>query len=277
MFKSKTSVAPPPEKSVWPQRRPTNYPKEVEVFGGIATPLLAGFSLTTVVLLAATNQRPWLSGWAIAAFAAASALFVFSLQLSGIAIGFSATPAQRLELNPEAATDDEVLRIIVNRQWEESNLSRRYTTRARICYNAGLLAFLAGLGLTLDLHTGWPWFGDGRFIGLAVVVIAVLVEIAWIFSNATWPKWLLPQQQVKVPEEAEADHDRSADYLFGGDRAIESISRDLAEMLKLMRQLVPTASAGSAGVEHMEQEAPLPATWGEKIRRRLQTWLQTDA
>jgi hypothetical protein len=33
---------------VWNRRRPINYPKSLEMTGGIAAPLLAGFSLTTV-------------------------------------------------------------------------------------------------------------------------------------------------------------------------------------------------------------------------------------
>jgi hypothetical protein len=59
---------------VWNRRRPINYPKQIEMAGGIAAPLLAGFSLTAVAQLVVGRDHPWLSDWAVALFAIAAAL-----------------------------------------------------------------------------------------------------------------------------------------------------------------------------------------------------------
>lgn len=58
---------------VWNRRRPINYPKQIEMAGGIAAPLLVGFSLTTVTQLVTGRDDPWLSEWAVALFAIAAA------------------------------------------------------------------------------------------------------------------------------------------------------------------------------------------------------------
>jgi hypothetical protein len=54
------------EPRVWNRRRPVNYPKRIEMVGGIAAPLLAGFSLTTVVQIVIGRDHPWLSDKATA-------------------------------------------------------------------------------------------------------------------------------------------------------------------------------------------------------------------
>jgi hypothetical protein len=91
----------PPKVWVWSQRRPINYPKQIEVAGGIAAPLLAGFSLTTIAQLVIGQDHPWLSEWAIASFALAAGLMVFALQLSAAALGYTAMPSERLDYFPE--------------------------------------------------------------------------------------------------------------------------------------------------------------------------------
>src|SRR5215467_14192129 len=110
------------EPQVWNRRRPINYPKQIEMAGGIAAPLLAGFSLTTVAQLVIGRDHPWLSDWATALFAIAAALLIYALQFSATALGYAATPSERLDYNPEAASRTELLRVIRTRQWEEMEL-----------------------------------------------------------------------------------------------------------------------------------------------------------
>src|SRR5262245_5330942 len=116
---------------VWNRRRPINYPKSLEMTGGIAAPLLAGFSLTTVAQLVIGRDHPWLSEWAIAAFAIAAGLLVYALQFSSTALAYAATPSDRLDYNPEAAFVPEVLQVVRKRQWEEMELRAKYTLRAK--------------------------------------------------------------------------------------------------------------------------------------------------
>jgi hypothetical protein len=195
---------------VWNRRRPINYPKQIEMAGGIAAPLLAGFSLTAVAQLVIGRDHPWLSDWAVALFAIAAALLVYAMQFSTTALGLAATPSERLDYNPEAAFDAEILRIVRNRQWEEMELRAKYTVRTKYCYNFGLLAFLGGLGLLLVPHHAWPW-PWGRIVGVAVISVSLIIEVMWTLSNAQRPKWLLPTSGPVSPDSLP---DEGAKYLF---------------------------------------------------------------
>jgi MFS family permease len=217
---------------VWNRRRPINYPKQIEMAGGIAAPLLVGFSLTTVAQLVIGKDHPWLSEWAIALFAIAAALLVYAMQFSATALGYSATPLERLDYNPEAASDLEILRIIRRRQWEEMELRANYTARTKYCYNFGLLAFLGGLGLILVPNHPWPW-PWGRFVGVVVVGIAIIVEILWTSSDGKRPKWLLPSSSAVMPD---ALPDEGAGYLFARDEA-DDVAENLRRCVKLLEQI----------------------------------------
>jgi hypothetical protein len=223
-------MAQPPR--VWSRRRPINYAKQAEMVGGIAAPLLAGFSLTIVAQLVIGQDQPWLAGYAIALFAIAAALLLNALQFSATALGYAATPTERLDYNPEAASNSEILHIVRVRQWEEMDLRARHMKRARYSYNAGLFAFLGGLGLIIVPQQDWPW-PAGRLIGVIAIGLSLILEALWVFSNARWPRWLLPSTST-----AEAPHlpDEGTDYLFG-DPLREEIASNLrrcVELLELM-------------------------------------------
>jgi hypothetical protein len=217
---------------VWNRRTPINYPKQIEMAGGIAAPLLAGFSLTTVAQLVIGKDHPWLSEWAIALFAISATLLVYAMQFSATAIGLAATPSDRLDYNPETAFDSEILRIIRERQWEEMELRAEYTRRTKYCYNAGLLAFLSGLGLILVPHHAWPW-PWGRFFGVLVVGVSIIIELFWTMSDAERPKWLLPTSCPVVPDDLP---DEGAEYLFGNDNADDS-AENLRRCVELLDRI----------------------------------------
>jgi len=223
---------------VWNRRRPINYPKQTEIAGGIAAPLLVGFSLTTIAQLVIGQDHPWLFEYAIAAFVIAAVLLVNTVQFTATALGYAATPSDRLDYNPEAAFIPYILRTVRERQWEEMELRAKYTRRALLCYNYGLLAFLAGLGLIIVPHHRWPW-PWGQFIGVVVVCIALGAEGAWIFSAARWPRWLLPTSSAKRPDPLEGD---GADYLFAHREATE-VADNLRKCVELLERI---ASAGEA-------------------------------
>lgn len=200
--------------------------------GGIAAPLLAGFSLTTVAQLVIGQSRPWLADYAIVLFALAAALLLNTVQFSATALSYAATPSERLDYNPEATRDVEVLRVVRRRQWEEMDLRSRYMKRARFCYNAGLFAFLGGFGLIIVPHRNWPW-PAGRLAGVIVVGLSLVVEALWVFSNAKWPKWLFPSTTAAEPPNMQGE---GADYLFG-DPSRDEIARNLRRCAELLEQM----------------------------------------
>lgn len=208
--------------------------------GGVAAALLAGFSLTTVAQLVIGQDHPWLSQWAIAAFAVAAALLVYALQFSATALGYAATPSDRLDFNPEAAFLPDVLKAIRARQWEEMQLRADYTVRAKLCYNFGLLAFLSGLGLILVPHQPWPW-PLGRVVGVVVVSASLLIELAWTLSDGEWPKFLLPTSRDVKPDNLPDD---GAYYLFARPEANEVIE-GLRKCVGLLEQIASSDGQGS--------------------------------
>ena len=221
-----------PLDRVWARRRPVNFPKQIEMAGGIAAPLLVGFSLTTVAQLVIGHDHPWLSEYAIALFAIAAVLLVNSLQFSYTALKYAATPSERLDYNPEAALQPAVLHKVRERQWQEMDLRAKYSSRAVDTYNYGLLAFLGGLGLILVPQHPWPW-PWGRFIGVVVVGISLVIEATWTISDANRPKWLLPTSSSKTPDPIQ---DEGAEYLFP-DQATDGIARDLRRCVELLEKI----------------------------------------
>jgi hypothetical protein len=175
---------------VWSRRRPINYPKTIEISGGVAAALLAGFSLTTVAQLVVGKDHPWLEQPTIVAFTMSAVLFVYALQFTSVTLGYNATPQERLDYNPEAAVDQDALKLVRRRQWEEAGLRDRYQSRSRHCYNLGMVAFLAGFGFLIvpQKWDPWPW---GKFFGVLIVGFAVIVEILWSYTDRL--KWLLPE------------------------------------------------------------------------------------
>jgi len=205
--------------------------------GGIAAPLLAGFSLTTVAQLVIGKDHPWLSEWAIALFAIASASLVYAMQFSATALGYAATPAERLDYNPEAAKDEDILRKVRRLQWEEMALRAKYTKRVKHCYNLGLITFLGGLGLIL-IPQHWP--SPSRIVAIAVVGISIAIEVMWTLSDARRPKWLLPSSSSVEPDELES---QGANYLFPAE-GTEGIAQSLRRCVELLEQMAAGRPGG---------------------------------
>src|SRR5690349_10282784 len=129
---------------MWRVRYPLGTVDAVRSMGTIAAPLLAGFALATVVLLATAAHPPRYADWTIAVFAASAGLFVFSLQFTLAGLLYAAAPSDRLAWRPDAATDAgarEALRLV---QRKDDYLQRGYFRRARGCYDLGMLAYLVG-------------------------------------------------------------------------------------------------------------------------------------
>jgi hypothetical protein len=225
---------------VWNRRRPINYPKSLEMTGGIAAPLLAGFSLTTVTQLVIGRDHPWLSEWAIALFAIGAALLVYALQFSSTALSYAATPSDRLDYNPEAALVPEVLQVVRKRQWEEMELRAKYTVRAKYCYNLGLMAFLGGLGLILVPHQAWPW-PLGRVVGVFVVGASLIVEALWTLFDGRRPKFLLPTEFSRLPDSIP---DEGAEYLFAN--GSDDIARNLRRCVELLEDIAHAGTERNA-------------------------------
>ena len=68
----------------------------------------------------------------MASFAVAAALLLYALQFSALALGFGATPEQRLEYFPKSSISDKVLAKVRKDQWSEMWLRAAYGKRAAL-------------------------------------------------------------------------------------------------------------------------------------------------
>jgi MFS family permease len=192
---------------IWKRPGPLGKFQATFGLGSVAAPLFAGFSLTTIALLLTTEaaKRPPLSDWAVSSFAIAAVLSIFAIQFSSMANGYAVPPADRLTWFPEATVDQADLQWARELQAVDLALANRYASRAGLCYELGLLAFLVGL-IALVVPVQWSVLA---LIPVAVSVSSAIVEVCWLIARRLNPrnwlrKLLLPgRENVQPPEVSE--------------------------------------------------------------------------
>lgn len=196
-------------RTVWKRPGPLGQAQALASLEGVVSPLLAGFSLTTITLLLTIESsiRPPLADWAVAAFAIAAGLFVYAIQFSAAGMGYAVAPGDRLSWTPEATIDESELQRARRLQAVDAVLFDEYSGRANYCYEYGLIAFLAGL-LLLLVPAHWTVL---RGIPVIVVGAALALEIAWsrirhLDRTNTLRRILLPSRpNVTLKVEQEPD------------------------------------------------------------------------
>jgi hypothetical protein len=170
-----------------------------------------------------------------ALFTIAAASLLFSLQFTAVAVGYAATPCERLDYLPETRGWPELWRQVRDEQWEDRAVFATYRTRAANCYNGGLLAFLVGLGAIVWPKT-WSWHHrpTGNLIALVVIGIATVLELIWTLRGGNGPSWLLPG-----PRDVAVDQHRLVgdgyDAVFRNEPETSS-DQQLAELINLLRR-----------------------------------------
>jgi hypothetical protein len=115
-------------------------------------------------------------------------------------------------------------------------LRHKYNVRTKYCYNLGLLAFLSGLGLILVPHQAWPW-PWGKFVGIVVVSVSIVIELAWTLSNGKRPKVLLPTDVAVTPDSLDDD---GAGILFNHRGTDEAVAANLLKCTELLEKVLST-------------------------------------
>jgi hypothetical protein len=211
------------DPALWRHPEPVGYGIGFTSFATIAAPLLAGFSLTTIVTLSGSQDNRGTRGdIAIAAFSVTTVLMLFTLQAGIAAIQRAIPPDQRASQYPEARRWLGWMRDLRADQWRDEKLAWRIYRRCRWAYNLGIIAFIGGLIVLIvpspakwDPHTG-PVF---RTVALVVAAIAILSEIVLSFR---WPavvsRWLVPGSEgrpVKLKDVKDEPDDLGLDDITG--------------------------------------------------------------
>lgn len=165
--------------SVWLRPSALNYGEELKGYGGIVSPLLAGFSLLAIATIATSRDKPPFATWAAASFAAAVGLLLFAMQVSILSLGRSSSPDDILMWRPEATVSDDELRAARAAQARDLLEMARLARLSFRAYGAGLVAFLSGV-LLLMIPRHWTL---GWKIGVAIASLALFLELWWLAAN----------------------------------------------------------------------------------------------
>ena len=153
----------------------------VESIGGVTTPLLAGFSLASVIVVSDDAKNFGLPGAAILALTVAATVFIAAVQFAQMA---RRSFAARADLPTSGRARDEYKNAPA--EFTEDGYVKRsvalgkaemWGKRARRTYHGGIFALLIGLALALVPKPGMGIEGDLRWVAVGVAAIACVAEI----------------------------------------------------------------------------------------------------
>lgn len=194
MIVSMAVMAPEPSGSGrqggrWSKPRPLGYSAAMDSVGTVASPLLAGFALASVVVISDDSGNFRWPGAGILALSVAAILFLGALEASFNARRFIWSAADVLDWWPEitpGSTDEDNLRA---EQSEAFELWEKWVGWARRMYNGGVLALLVGLGSVLPPPLGPHMEAALRWAAAGVVFAAFIAELAWIIIGSRGRRW----------------------------------------------------------------------------------------
>lgn len=145
----------------------------VEALGTTASPLLAGFSITLIGLIAGNAEPAGVIMWpniTLTALTGAVVLFTLAVQFTVVARQFNLTQEEHKERTPEvdAAQRARAYGIAMESFWSWSG-------RAGIAFNFGLGLLLLGLAGTLLP----PCPSFGRYAAVSVAMVSFAFEAVW--------------------------------------------------------------------------------------------------
>jgi hypothetical protein len=186
------SGRPVDKEARWDVPFPYGYTAAIDSMGTIAAPLLAGFSVAlAAVVLTTPSSFHWHNACASLLTGAMLAL-IATVQFAFRARQYAVTPA---DLEVWWSTDAEAgTRSVLRRtQRYHKREFERWSNRARMAYNAGLVLFLAGVVAMLAPHK-MAGMSLGRLLPPGLATVGLLIELGWIATTAhqadvkNWPE-----------------------------------------------------------------------------------------
>jgi hypothetical protein len=151
--------------------------------------ILAGFDLTTVVLLTTGTGHGAVLQAAIACFGLSAALFILAMAFITTAEDYSASPDVRTTYHPESRFDAQVLAEQRHQQYQDENLlSIYFNYRVTPTVTLAVLGTLSGLVLVV-VDRGWSPGPD--IVAGGAIVVGLIYIVDMIKNGRNW--WLFPR------------------------------------------------------------------------------------
>jgi hypothetical protein len=170
----------------WRKPAPLGYANAIDAVGTVASPLLAGFSLTTTVLIGDDAKNFRWSGAAMLALVVAAVLLIEAVQCSFNARQYIWSAGDVRVWWPDMQEDTSREQRLRDEQDRAYRKWQTWSAWARRTYNLGIIALLAGLGLALppqhadNVQSALRWTASG------IAFAAAVGEVIWYgFSRRT--------------------------------------------------------------------------------------------
>ena len=163
----------------WQKPSPLGYANAIDSVGGVASPLLAGFSLATTVLISDDAKDFRWPGVAMVIFVIAAVLLIEAVQCSFNARKYIWSagdvtawwPDMQIGTNREENLQEE--QRIAYSKWQT------WSAWTRWAYNLGIVALLAALGSALPPQHATDAQGTLRWVAAGIAFAACIGELVW--------------------------------------------------------------------------------------------------
>lgn len=164
----------------WRKPAPLAYGSALDMVSSTAAPLLAGFSLASVIVVADDAVAFRWPGVAMLGLAAAAIFMVTAVQCGFHARTYLWSASDVADWWPELKPDTPLEDRLRDDQHGAYARWRKWATATVVAYNAGLLSFLAGLAVSLPPKSGVGVQETLRWVTASIVVVACIVEVVLI-------------------------------------------------------------------------------------------------
>lgn len=163
----------------WRKPTPLGYANAIDTVGTVASPLLAGFSLTTVVLISDDAKNFRWPGAAMLALVIAAVLLIEAVQCAFNARQCIWSAGDVRLWWPDMQEDSDREQLLRSEQDQAFSKWQTWSTWTRRTYNLGIIALLAALGLALPPQHATDAQGSLRWVASGIAFAACAGEIIW--------------------------------------------------------------------------------------------------
>lgn len=247
-------------------------------FGGVAAPLLAGFSLASIVTLMTTDSKPEYTEWSVMAFTIATGSFLFAIQFTFVALGYWLLPSDHLQWTPEARRSYRELEGVILRQRTAGREFARYARVAWYLFHFGVVALLSGVAAVLVPEKGqWTVL---RGIALVVVVVCLITQLAWAsdrFVGGRLSMWAMRAMPKRV--HAPANIDPALVALVADDGFAAAMKEGARHRNKCSWTTLNEVTISEEGLTHFreQQVRPTMEVWRRRRWRRRRYFAMTGS